>query len=101
MSFRTRWVVRGKRRSLLLKPKSRWQKRWKQDGFERWQRSGSGSRAVWGNLYGRWRLVHASNPTARGTVSNIQPVCKGSVYGFGVYGYYLALEAVKQMNGAR
>ena len=58
-------------------------------------------RAVWGNLYGRWRLVHASNPTARGTVSNIQPVCKGSVYGFGVYGYYLALEAVKQMNGAR
>ena len=41
--------------------------------------------------------VHASNPTARGTVSNVLPVCKGSVYGFGVYGYYLALEAVKQM----
>ena len=35
MAFRTRWVARGKRRSLLLKPKSRWQKRWKQDGFER------------------------------------------------------------------
>ena len=44
--------------------------------------------------------VHASNPTARGTVSNILPVCKGSVYGFGVYGYYLALEAVKQMCNA-
>mgnify|MGYP001170727119 CR=1 FL=1 len=29
--------------------------------------------------------VHASNPTARGTVSQIQPVCKGSVYGFGIY----------------
>ena len=42
--------------------------------------------------------VHASNPTARGTVSNVLPVCKGSVYGFGVYGYYLALEAVKHMN---
>ena len=42
--------------------------------------------------------VHASNPTARGTVSNVLPVCKGSVYGFGVYGYYLALEAVKQMS---
>ena len=42
--------------------------------------------------------VHASNPTARGTVSNILPVCKGSVYGFGVYGYRLALEAVKQMS---
>ncbi len=41
--------------------------------------------------------VHTSNPTARGTVSSILPVCKGSVYGFGVYGYRLALEAVKQM----
>ncbi|HCL25391.1 MAG: 3-dehydroquinate dehydratase [SAR202 cluster bacterium] len=42
--------------------------------------------------------VHASNPTARGTVSQVLPVCKGSVYGFGVYGYKLALEAVKQMS---
>ena len=33
--------------------------------------------------------VHASNPTARGTVSSILPVCKGSVYGFGVHGYRL------------
>ena len=41
--------------------------------------------------------VHASNPTARGTVSKVLPVAKGSVYGFGVYGYYLALEAVKHM----
>ncbi len=41
--------------------------------------------------------VHASNPTARGTVSQVLPVCKGSVYGFGVYGYRLALEAVQQM----
>ena len=41
--------------------------------------------------------VHASNPTSRGTVSQVQPVSKGSVYGFGVYGYYLALEAVKHM----
>jgi 3-dehydroquinate dehydratase-2 len=43
--------------------------------------------------------VHASNPTSRGSVSNIQPVSKGSVYGFGVYGYYLALEGVKHMVG--
>ena len=42
--------------------------------------------------------VHASNPTARGSVSAIQPVCKGSVYGFGVFGYYLALEAAKQIS---
>jgi len=41
--------------------------------------------------------VHASNPTARGTVSQVLPVCKGAVYGFGVYGYRLALEAVQQM----
>ena len=43
--------------------------------------------------------VHASNPTARGTVSTVLPVCKGSVYGFGVYGYRLALEAVKHISG--
>ena len=42
--------------------------------------------------------VHASNPTARGTVSKVLPVSKGCVYGFGVYGYRLALEAVKQMT---
>ena len=41
--------------------------------------------------------VHVSNPTSRGTVSNILPVCKGSVYGFGVQGYRLALEAVKTL----
>ncbi|MDA0265112.1 MAG: type II 3-dehydroquinate dehydratase [Chloroflexi bacterium] len=41
--------------------------------------------------------VHASNPTARGTVSQVLPVCKGAVYGFGIHGYKLALEAVKQM----
>lgn len=40
--------------------------------------------------------VHVTNPTARGTVSNVLPVCKGAVYGFGVFGYYLALEAAKQ-----
>ncbi len=44
--------------------------------------------------------VHASNPTARGAVSAVQPVCRGSVYGFGVYGYYLALEGVKGLVGA-
>ena len=42
--------------------------------------------------------VHVSNPTSRGTVSTVLPVCKGSVYGFGVYGYRLALEGVKQLT---
>jgi 3-dehydroquinate dehydratase-2 len=41
--------------------------------------------------------VHISNPSARGTVSKIQQVCKGSVYGFGIYGYYLAFNAVKNV----
>ena len=43
--------------------------------------------------------VHVSNPTARGTVSQVLPVCKGAVYGCGVYGYRLALEAVQQLPG--
>ncbi len=37
--------------------------------------------------------VHISNPTSRGTVSTIAPACRGVVMGFGLYGYYLALEA--------
>ena len=45
--------------------------------------------------------VHFTNPAVRGTVSNVLPVCKGSVYGFGVYGYYLALEAVKHLDGSK
>lgn len=43
--------------------------------------------------------VHASNPTARGAVSAVLPVSRGCVYGFGVYGYYLALQAVKRNAG--
>lgn len=41
--------------------------------------------------------VHMSNPVARGPVSTILPVCKGSVTGFGVYGYYLALAGLKEL----
>ena len=44
--------------------------------------------------------VHVTNPSSRGIVSNIQPACKGSVYGFGVYGNYLALEAAKYITEA-
>ena len=42
--------------------------------------------------------VHVSNPTSRGTVSQVLPVCKGAVYGCGIYGYRLALEAVQQLG---
>jgi 3-dehydroquinate dehydratase-2 len=44
--------------------------------------------------------VHVSNPTSRGSTSVIQPVCKGSVYGFGAYGYYLALLGLKKQFGS-
>ncbi len=41
--------------------------------------------------------VHISNPTTRGTVSAIAPVCRGVIMGFGLYGYYLALEGALQL----
>lgn len=40
--------------------------------------------------------VHVSNPTARGTVSQVLPVSKGAVYGYGIYGYRMALEGLIQ-----
>jgi 3-dehydroquinate dehydratase-2 len=40
--------------------------------------------------------VHVSNPVARGLVSNILAVCKGSVTGFGALSYKLALAALKE-----
>lgn len=39
--------------------------------------------------------VHLSNPTARGATSLIQPVCKASVYGFGIESYRYALAGLK------
>ncbi len=39
--------------------------------------------------------VHLSNPTARGATSVIQPVCKASVYGFGIESYRFALAGIK------
>ena len=41
--------------------------------------------------------VHVTNPTTRGIISKVQPVCKGSIYGFGLFGYYLALEAAHSL----
>lgn len=41
--------------------------------------------------------VHASNPSARGVASNVQPVSRGLVYGFGVFGYYLAMRGAKEL----
>ncbi len=41
--------------------------------------------------------VHLSNPTARGAVSVMQPVCKASVYGFGIESYKYALTGIKSL----
>ncbi|HYC46373.1 MAG TPA: type II 3-dehydroquinate dehydratase [Burkholderiales bacterium] len=39
--------------------------------------------------------VHVSNPAKRGATSDIARVTRGSIAGFGVFGYYLALKALK------
>ena len=38
--------------------------------------------------------VHVSNPARRGNTSDIARACRGSLAGFGVYGYYMALRAL-------
>ncbi|MCY4624828.1 MAG: type II 3-dehydroquinate dehydratase [Chloroflexi bacterium] len=43
--------------------------------------------------------VHMTNPTARGGNSVVLPVCKSSVYGFGIYGYYMAMKGVLETYG--
>jgi 3-dehydroquinate dehydratase-2 len=37
--------------------------------------------------------VHVSNPAARGGSSQVGGACKGTIAGFGIFGYYLALQA--------
>ena len=39
--------------------------------------------------------LHVSNPAKRGAVSDIAKVTRGSIAGFGVYGYFLALKALQ------
>ena len=41
--------------------------------------------------------LHVSNPTARGGVSQIAPVCRGVVLGFGLFGYYLGLRGAREL----
>ena len=43
--------------------------------------------------------VHITNPTQRGSASVVLPVCKRSVYGFGIYGYYLAMKGAIEAQG--
>lgn len=41
--------------------------------------------------------VHISNPARRGGVSEIARVCRSTVTGFGIFGYYMALRGVREM----
>lgn len=38
--------------------------------------------------------VHLSNPSARGQISDISTVCKGSITGLGLIGYKLAIKSI-------
>ena len=41
--------------------------------------------------------LHVSNPAKRGAVSDIARVARGSIAGFGVFGYYLALRGLRDI----
>jgi 3-dehydroquinate dehydratase-2 len=45
--------------------------------------------------------VHISNPARRGGISEIARVCRSTVTGFGIFGYYLALRGVRDLLGAK
>ena len=43
--------------------------------------------------------LHVSNPAKRGATSDIARVARGSIAGFGVFGYYLALRGLQDISG--
>jgi 3-dehydroquinate dehydratase II len=45
--------------------------------------------------------VHISNPARRGGVSEIARVCRSTVTGFGIFGYYMALRGIREMLHAK
>jgi 3-dehydroquinate dehydratase II len=45
--------------------------------------------------------VHISNPARRGGVSEVARVCRGTVTGFGIFGYYLALRGVRELMAGK
>jgi 3-dehydroquinate dehydratase-2 len=42
--------------------------------------------------------VHISNPARRGAVSEIAKACRGTLAGFGIYGYHMALRGLKELK---
>ena len=45
--------------------------------------------------------VHISNPAARGNPSLVGTACKGTIAGFGIFGYYLAFQAALNLMKPR
>jgi 3-dehydroquinate dehydratase-2 len=45
--------------------------------------------------------VHISNPARRGGTSEIARVSQGTVTGFGIFGYYLALRGIKEQSAGK
>src|SRR5688572_31399219 len=45
--------------------------------------------------------IHVSNPAKRGATSDIARVTRGSIAGFGVFGYYMAMRALKDICGSK
>ena len=43
--------------------------------------------------------LHVSNPASRGGSSEIAPVCRGTITGFGIFGYYLGLRGALSLTG--
>jgi 3-dehydroquinate dehydratase II len=41
--------------------------------------------------------LHVSNPARRGAVSDIARVARGTIAGFGVFGYYMALRGLQEI----
>ena len=44
--------------------------------------------------------IHVSNPAAHGASSEIAPVCRGTVTGCGLFGYYIGMKAAVHLVGA-
>ena len=42
--------------------------------------------------------LHVSNPARRGVVSDIAKACHGTLAGFGVYGYHMALRVLQELK---
>ena len=63
-----------------------------------WTTSTGALRTAIGQVRYPFIEVHSSNPSNRGIVSNVLPACRGCVYGFGIYGYYLGMQAMKHIT---